>query len=133
MSYWLDDVRAYLIARGVVGSASWPIYEGLMPDDQDQTVGIFSTGGRAPETMGNEFNRPGMQLRVRGGKLEYAATYAKWKACYDVLLNADSGTLPPLLPEFNYICPMQTEPLTFTDGNGRLNFTSNWDVLINAS
>lgn len=130
MSIWLDQVRDYLIGANIAGSASWPIYESFLADDQDQVVALFSTGGDQAITLLNENRMVRMQLRVRAKRQDFATAYAKWQACFDALNNAREGTLPPYLIGFRYFNPLQQEPLTFTDENGRTNLTNNWQVLL---
>lgn len=131
MTLLLDEIRTYLIAQGVVGSLiGWPIYEGYLPDDQDQMVGLFETGGYPSDTLGRENLRVTFQTRMRGIRFDYAVARRK---CDDILgalqdAKQTSGS-PVLLSGFVYIQAMAEAPLFFNDDQGRPNFTLNWRVL----
>lgn len=129
----LDDIRAYLIGKGLVeGSTGWSCYISFMPDETDQCVSLFDSGGYPADTLGRENERPTFQVRIRGARWAYPTTRDKWKAIFDALQDAQQGSLavsPDPLASYVYIQAMQTGPLTFTDSNGRPNLTSNWRVM----
>lgn len=125
----LDDIRAYLIAQGVV-STGWKLYEGIMPDDSDQTIALFETGGLPVDTLGRENERPTFQSRVRGGRLDYGVAHAKWQQIENALQDAkETAGSPRLLPGFIFIQSAASGPLVFYDDKNRPNFISNWRVM----
>ena len=126
---YLDDIKTYLDAMGV-SSVSWPIKIGFLPDDTDQCIALFPTGGYPADTLGRENSRPTFQLRVRAGRFDFPTAYAKWQECFDLLQDAQhtSGS-PALLVGFAYIQAMQTEPLEQPDDKLRPNFINNFRVL----
>ena len=126
---FLDDVRDYLTAQGVVTSA-WPAYIGYLPDDADCMIGLFATGGYPADTLSRENSRPTFQTVVRGPEFGYSATHDKWEEVFDALQDAAqmSGS-PTLLPGVAFIQAMMTEPLVFPDPKRRLKFISNWRAL----
>jgi Bacteriophage minor capsid protein len=123
---FLDDVQAYLVAEGA-GSGGWPIYVGYLPDDQDQTISLFPTGGMPADTLGRENRNPKFQLRVRAARLDYATCFAKWQQVFNLLQDARqiSGS-PVLLPNVVFIQAQQDEPFDFPDDKGRHNMTTNF-------
>jgi len=126
---YLDDIKAYLDAMGA-SSASWPIKIGFMPDDSDQCIALFPTGGYPADTLGRENTRPTFQLRVRAGRFDFPIAYAKWQECFDLLQDAQhtSGS-PALLVGFYLVQAMQTEPLGTIDDKNRNNLTNNFRVM----
>lgn len=114
----LDDIRAYLVTLGLVTS-SWPVYEGYIPDDQNQMVSLFETGGMPPDTQNREYERVTFQLRIRGNRLDYAVVRTHWLT----LFNALQDSAPP---GYAYIQTMHNGPITFNDDRGRTNMISNF-------
>ena len=128
----LTNIRDYLVALGLVeGATGWKCYAGIMPDDQDQTIGIFETGGYPADTLGRENLRLTFQVRVRGRRLDYAVARAKWQELFDALQDAQSGLVgsPDPLEGYAFIQVLSQGPLHFNDANGRPNLTSNWRVM----
>lgn len=123
----LSKIRDFLAASGV----SDPIYIGFLPEGTDEAVALFETGGRPFDTLARENLRPTFQLRVRGAERDYEAARTRWKTCFDLLQDASqtSGS-PMLLPGFIFIQAMMTGPMPFYDANKRINFTTNFNVLI---
>lgn len=122
----LDDVRAYLVAHGVV-STGWQLFSGYLPDDQDQCIAISFSGGYPADTLGRENARPTFQLRVRAGRLDLATAYAKWEECFNFLQDAQAGS--GLLTGYAYIQALSTAPMAFTDAKGRHNLTTHFKVM----
>src|ERR1017187_3475025 len=96
----LDDIRAYLVANGY-GTSTWPVTIGFFPDDQDQWIGLFQTGGMPADTLGRENERVTFQVRVRSSRLAYMTCYNTWLAIFNLLQDsqAQAGS-PNLLPNF---------------------------------
>jgi hypothetical protein len=130
---WLDDVREFLVQNGVEGGSppTWPIYEGLLPDDQDQCIAVFFGVGLPADTLARENRKPGLQLRVRAARGDLDVAYAKWQECFDLLQDAhEVPGSPVLLPGFVYIQGRTTEPLEFNDEKARPNLTTNFNVML---
>jgi hypothetical protein len=126
----LDDIKAKLSADGVFDGSTWKCYIGFLPDDQDNCIALFETGGEPPDTLARENIRPWFQARVRAGAHEYAAAHSKWQAVYDSLNDAEtSGVSPDYLPGYVYIQAIQTGPLVFYDAELRPNMTVNFRAL----
>jgi hypothetical protein len=129
MSFILNDIASYLTDLGLV-SPSYPIYQGYIPDDQDQMMAVFETGGMPPTELGigtdprpNE--RVTFQFRVRGSRLNYAVTRAQWLACFNAL--QDSVLANPDV--YAYIQAKHYGPIVFNDDRGRSNFISNFNCM----
>ncbi len=126
---YLDGIKEYLDVHGA-SSGSWPIYIGFLPDDSDQGIALFPTGGYPADTLGRENSRPTFQIRVRAAKFEFDTGYAKWKECFDLLQDAQRTTgSPALLVGFIYIQAVQTEPMEQVDDKARPNFLNNYRVM----
>jgi len=131
---FLDNVRDYLLASGVVGrnGSGWPIFIGYLPDDLDRCVALFPTGGFPADTLGRENLRPTFQTRVRSSVLDFAGCYAQWEVLFNLLQDANAGMIaasPDPLETFVYIQAMKTSPLQFNDSKQRPNMTANWRVM----
>lgn len=131
MTLLLDEIRDYLIAQGVAGGLTgWPIYEGYFPDESDQMVGLFETGGYPADTLERENLRLTFQIRVRAARFDYATARNQIEALFNQLQDASqSAGSPVLLSGIIYIQAMQVAPLFFNDDRGRPNFTQNYNVL----
>lgn len=134
---WLEDIRDYLIAQGVAQDASttpnapWPIYIGFIPDDQDQVVGLFTTGGFPADTLLRANRRLTMQLRVRAASRDFATAYAQYQSIFNLLQDANQvAGSPILLPNFVFMQAIQVDPLHFNDEHSRPNLTSNWRIML---
>jgi hypothetical protein len=125
----LDDIVTYLNNLGLVSTA-YPIYEGYIPDDQDQMMAVFETGGMPPTELGigNEprpNERVTFQFRVRGTRLNYGITRKQWLACFNALQDSNLGD-----PSTYFL--IQTKhngPICFNDDRGRSNFITNFNVM----
>ena len=71
---FIDDVRTYLLAR--LGSA-WPIYKGVLPDDEAQCIALYPTGGLPATELNRETRNPTFQCRVRGARFDFDIVLAK--------------------------------------------------------
>ncbi len=129
----LDDIYAYLLAQGV-GSAYapgvlWPMYYAYLPDDHDQAIALFETGGYPPTELNRETENVTFMLHVRGAELDYVVARAKWQEAYDALKDAsEEATSPFLLPNIVFIYTLHDGPMTWNDEKGRPNFTANFRV-----
>lgn len=129
----LDDIAAYLITKGVavapppnnadLPDGAWPVYEGYFPDDVDQTMGVFETIGQPALTMNRDAVGLSFQMRVRGLRLNYAATHAQWQACFDALQDSQPT------PAYALVQAAYYGPMTFNDDRGRPNFITNFKVV----
>ena len=129
MSFLLDDIVSYLNTQGLV-TVAFPIFEGYIPDDSDQMMAVFETGGMPPTELGigtqprpNE--RVTFQMRVRGTRLNYAVTRQQWLAVFNALQDSVLGQ-----PSVYIYCQAKHfGPLVFNDDRGRSNFISNFNVM----
>lgn len=118
----LDDIRTYLVTQGLV-TAEWPCYEGYFPDDQNQMVSIFETGGMPADTLNRENERVTFQLRVRGPRLSYPVVRAQWLLLFDALQDSQPA------PGYTLVQALHYGPMTFNDDRGRPNMISNFRVM----
>lgn len=124
----LDDIEAYLTAMGAV-STPWPLWKGRMAPTPDQGIGIFEYPGPPPDTLGRENEDVSLQTLVRGAELDYQTARAKWLEVYNLLQDArQTAGSPVLLPGYTFIQAKGQGPLTWSDGNNRPQFVSNWRV-----
>ena len=126
MALFLDNVRNYLLGNGV----SWPVTIGFMPDDADDWIGIFETGGMPADTIGRENQRVTFQVRVRAARLDYLVCRTMWQTVFNLLQDAQAGN--GYLPGVAYIQALHFGPLFFNDDQGRSNMTANWRVMMEA-
>lgn len=125
----LNDIQAYLIAQGIATEGGggpippWPCYLGYFPDDTDQMMAVFETGGMPPDTMNREYERVTFQFRVRGKRLDYPTVRAQWQAGFNVLQDSQPTS------DYALIQAMHYGPMTFNDDRGRPNFISNFRVV----
>jgi len=118
----LDVIYDYLTAH-VGHTTGWLIYKGYLPDEQDQCVGIFETGGLPADTMERENERLTFQLRVRGARLDYEIVRAKWREMFMALQDSLPGVTSILCQAEHY------GPLVWNDPVGRVNMTTNWRII----
>lgn len=123
MSFILDDINTYLTGLSLAGG-TYPIYEGYIPDDQDNMMAVFETGGMPPV----EIDRPNeivtFQFRVRTSRLNYAVGRQQWLTCFNALQDSVLG-MPAV---YIFVQCMHYGPLFFNDDKGRSNFISNFRV-----
>ena len=116
----LDDLQAYLIQQSGVVTVSWPLYLGYLPDERDQCMGLFETGGYPADTLLRENERVTFQVRVRGARLDYVTVRRKWQDVYNALQDSHPAT------GYAYVQSMAAGPLIFNDPAGRVNATANF-------
>ena len=130
MSLILDDLYAYLCANGFGPSTAWPVYEGFIPNDTDQVVALFQTGGYPADTLGRENERLTFQVRVRAKRLSYAQCYGTWLAIFNLLQDAQQTSGSPQFLVGWYLCQaIHYGPLMFNDDLGRTNMTMNFRIV----
>jgi hypothetical protein len=124
----LDDIEQFLIASGAT-SVLWPLWKSDLPDETDQAIAIFETGGLPADTLARENEDVTFQVRIRSARKAYELARAKWQEVYDILQDAQqTAGSPQLLPGYVYIQSMHAGALGWNDAKGRPNFTSNWRV-----
>ena len=102
----LDDIGTYLANAGLIdGVSGWTLYKSYLPDQPDQAVGLFETGGDPPDqSEGTRVDVLTFQLRVRGKKLKYDEAHTKILAIFNALNDAD-------ISGYVYIYGMQAGPI----------------------
>lgn len=114
----LETVRTALVTAGV-SSASWPCYIGYMPDDADQGIGLYLTGGFAQDTQQGDNVWPTFQVTVRVGQLDHATCEAKAWAVFNALENQNlSGVF--------LLHAMNSAPGQWNDAKNRTNMSFNF-------
>jgi hypothetical protein len=87
-----EDVKDILVdssfgAGSFAATTGWAIFVSDMPDDEntpDTCIGIFDTSGNPPNPNFS-YERPSIQVRVRGAKAGYQDAYDKAKDIMDGL------------------------------------------------
>jgi hypothetical protein len=127
----MEEIYEYLTVLGLVNyQTGWPCYIGYMPDDQDQTVSLYETGGYPAMELLRENQRVTFQLRVRGGRRDYVNVRNQWLALFNALQDTSQDEVPPFLPGVVYIQALHNGPLMFSDDKGRVNATANFRVML---
>jgi len=79
-----EDIIAILEQSGIeVGTFAGDLFIHQMPDSPDACISVHDTGGFDPEV--NDYNKPTVQIRVRGDKMGYQAAWDKAKEVRDTL------------------------------------------------
>jgi len=119
----LDDLATYLLHQSGVVTTAWPLYKGYLPDETDQVMGVFETGGMPPDTLGRENTRVTFMIQVRGARLDYQTVRQKWQEVFDALQDSS--------PKLGYALVQAAHdgPLVFTDPSGRVNMTANFRAI----
>lgn len=91
------DITDYLATSAVgVGTFGTDLFFSTMPDSANTNeglcVGVFDTGGDAPEA-GYTYERPHLQVQVRGNKGEYIEAYDKAADVRDALHGLTNETI----------------------------------------
>ena len=79
------DIKDVLVAAGI-GTFGGNIFIGSQPDTPDQCIVLYDTGGFPPES-GYKYDRPTIQISIRGEVGGYADAYAKAQLIKDTLHN----------------------------------------------
>lgn len=122
------DIAAYLVSRGVgvaaaaqavPSEASWPISVGREAREPINTITVYDTPGRSPDTHEMDVYRPNVQVRVRSSR--YLAGEAKARLALTeltaVLLLSIGGTryvaVQPIT-DVNYVGHTEQDAYLFT-------------------
>lgn len=93
-AYLLDDLSVFLSSQGLGGatsSASWMITKAYMPPQPNNVIGLFETGGEAPDRYQANLDYPRFQVRCRGTAFAYSSARAKLFAVFQALQGVDNG------------------------------------------
>lgn len=91
----LDDLGDYLSTGGITGT----IYKGFMPNDPDDCVAIYETGGQAPVHAMNGsagqavLERPRVQIVCRSGEYDYSTARTKAQSVFVLMDGMPTRTL----------------------------------------
>ncbi len=130
----LDQIYNKLLTDGVINGTTWKCFIGFLPDEQDQCIGLFETGGLPPDKINRETTMPTFQVRVRASKLSYADCRNKWQDVFRSLQDANqTGLSPDPLQKIYLMQAMQTAPIVVFDEKQRPNMTVNFRVIMAAS
>ena len=121
----LDDLYSYLTTQSGLITTAWPLYLGYLPDETEQCVGLFETGGYPPDTLGRENERVTFQMRVRALRFDYSAGRRKWQDVFNALQDSQPAA------GYAYVQAMHLGPMEFADPSGRVNFTGNFRCMKN--
>lgn len=95
-TYLLDDIAAYLVTQGIgvaTSSASgYRVVKGFMPPNPDKVIGLFETGGAAPNRYPGDLDYPRFQVRVRGAAFGYSTARQKLWSVFTTLQAVDNTT-----------------------------------------
>ena len=116
----LDDLYTYLTAQSGLITTAWPLFLGYIPDESDQCVALFETGGMPPDTLNRENERVTFQMRVRGNRFDYATVRRKWQDVFEALQDSSPTSA------YAFIQAAHLGPLEFGDPSGRVNMTANF-------
>lgn len=116
----LDDLKTYLSQQSGLVTTAWPLYLGYLPDDNDQVIGLFETGGFPPDTLLRENELVTFQMRVRAARFDYVIARRKWQDLFNALQDSQPAA------GYALVQAMHSGPLEFGDPMGRCNFTANF-------
>lgn len=129
----LDQLEQHLIDEGIgEGATGWIIKKSFMPPGQDQAIVLFETVGGAPDIVADDpsivgdtkYDLPGIQVRVRAGKFEYAIARKKIQEVFNALhaKEAAANTI--------FMYGTQSSPLPMgLDSNDRPELTWNFTLM----
>ena len=96
MANVLDDLGVR-IATAISGTVGSNIFKSTMPPSPDAAVALYETGGLAPEnrfgTKGIEWERPAVQIIVRGAPNDYATARATIQTIYESIAEIETEEL----------------------------------------
>lgn len=87
-----EDIKDILVDQSIgtfKATTGWSIQISKMPDSPDTCVGVFDQPGLEPETK-FRYDRPGVQVLIRGAKMGYVAAYAKAEDVKEALHGRDN-------------------------------------------
>lgn len=126
----LEDIRFKLQVDNVFDGSTWKCYLGYMPDEQNQVIGIFESGGLPSNTLNRENTLPSFQVRIRASQQDYVVCRNKWQAVYNSLQDAsESNGSPETLVGYYLIQALASAPLVWTDELQRVNMSVNFRVI----
>lgn len=88
-----EELARYLADQGVgtlAGAASWAITFSRMPDDPDDAICLYDSGGSPPIVYDEELREPFVQVRVRG--TDHASIHSKAEEIFGLL--CEPGDIP---------------------------------------
>lgn len=88
-----EEIARFLDAQGVAtigGSASWSVFFARMPDEPDDSICLYDSGGGPPVVYDEEIREPAIQVRVRGTDL--SDMQAKAQEIFELL--CEPGDIP---------------------------------------
>ena len=92
-----SEIADYLVANGVGTAVGTDVFRGFMPPLPDVCVGVYETGGSAPEngfgTTGLLHEFPNVQIIVRGAPKDYATPRATADVAWRKLAEIQGTTL----------------------------------------
>ena len=96
MANVLDDLGVR-IATAISGTVGTDIFKSTLPPSPDACVSLFESGGLAPEkrfgTKGIEWERPAVQVVVRGAPNDYATARATIQTIYESIAEIETEDL----------------------------------------
>ena len=96
MANVLDDLGVR-IATAISGTVGTNIFKSTMPPSPDACVALYETGGQAPEkrfgTKGIEWERPAVQVVVRGAANDYETARATIQTIYENVAEIETEDL----------------------------------------
>jgi hypothetical protein len=128
----LDMVFTKLQQDGVFDGTVWKCYKNFIPDDQDQAIALYETGGFPADTLARENESPTFQVAVRAKRFDYTACRNKWQEVFDSLQDAQqdyAGDPSDPLPGIYLMQAMATGPLAMVDEKQRPLLTVNFRVI----
>lgn len=96
----IDDIADYLVGQGLGLTLGTNFFKGYMPDDVDNCVGIFDTGGIEPD-RDIPTGDPTFQILVRNSS--YAAAHTLIHSISDLLHQKRNETLGTTYYYFIYL------------------------------
>jgi hypothetical protein len=129
----LDGIARLLAARGLAtydpDGVTGDLFVETMPPAPDAAVGLWLYDGEAPDPL-NAYDRPRLQVRVRGGPDPRASRRRCW-AIYSAL----HGLAGTALPDGTWLvlCVARATPAPMgPDSNGRHEHVVNFDLDVSA-
>ena len=96
MANVLDDLGVR-IATAISGTVGTDIFKSTLPPSPDASVALYETGGLAPEkrfgTKGIEWERPAVQVVVRGAPNDYSTPRATIQTIFESLAEIETEDL----------------------------------------
>ena len=85
------DIASF-IQTGVLGTVGTDIFIGKEPKGPDAVITVYDTSGEASQA-GFSYEKPSVQVRVRGEQNGYAAAYSLIKDIFDLLHGKSNTTI----------------------------------------